>query len=115
MPRAGYSAFRPGTHTAPRHLTDGARGPKTQTHPVNLQTASNQNLGPKPGPSRCVQTPTKITQIADSDEAGQAFRQEAGHWFRFEAGRGSDLMPATLRVLPLIGVMMFCPAGLVKR
>src|SRR5271157_1430086 len=45
----------------------------------------------------------------------QAFRFEAGHRFRFEAGRGSDLMSATWRLLPRIEVMMFCLAGLVKR
>lgn len=32
-----------------------------------------------------------------------------------EAGRGSDLMSATWRLLPRIVVMMFCLAGLVKR
>jgi hypothetical protein len=52
---------------------------------------------------------------ADSDEAGHAFRQEVGHRFRFEAGRGSDLMSATWRLLPRIVVMMFGLAGLVKR
>jgi formylglycine-generating enzyme required for sulfatase activity len=34
---------------------------------------------------------------ADSDEAGQAFRFEAGPPFRDEAGQGSDLKPATWR------------------
>ena len=56
MPGAGYSAPRPGTRTAPRQLSDGARGPKTQTHPVNPQTASNPNSGSKPVPSQHVQT-----------------------------------------------------------
>jgi hypothetical protein len=35
--------------------------------------------------------------------------------FRFEAGRGSDLMSATWRLLPRIDAMMFCPEALVKR
>ena len=48
--------LRFGTHTAPRHLSDGARGPKTQTHPINPQTASNQNSGSKPEPNQHVQT-----------------------------------------------------------
>ncbi len=39
VPGPGYSALRLATHTAPRHLNDGARGPKTQTHPINPQTA----------------------------------------------------------------------------
>ncbi len=56
MPGAGYSAPRPGTRTAPRQLSDGARGPKTQAHPINLQTASNPNSGSKPVPSQHVQT-----------------------------------------------------------
>jgi hypothetical protein len=34
---------------------------------------------------------------ADSDEAGHAFQCEASHLFRSEAGRGSDLMSATVR------------------
>ena len=33
LPRAGYSAFRSRTHTAPRHLNDGARGPTTIHNP----------------------------------------------------------------------------------
>ena len=45
---------------------------------------------------------------ADSDEAGHAFQSEGGHRFRFEAGRGSDLMSATWRLLPRIAAMMFC-------
>ena len=36
---------------------------------------------------------------AHSDEAGQAIRFEAGHLFRREAGRASDLKPATLGVV----------------
>ena len=36
-----------------------------------------------------------LSPSADSDEAG--------HQFRFEAGRDSDLMPATQRSLPRIG------------
>ena len=51
---------------------------------------------------------------ADSDDVGHVFQQEVGHRFRFEAGRGSDLMSATWRLLPRIGVMMFGLAGLVK-
>jgi hypothetical protein len=57
----------------------------------------------------------KKNLIADTDEAGHAFQEEGGHRFRFEAGRGSDLMSATWRLLPRIDVMMFCLAGLVKR
>jgi hypothetical protein len=52
---------------------------------------------------------------ADSEEAGQAFRQEGGHRFRVEAGRDSDLMSATWHLLPRIDVIMFCPERLVKR
>jgi hypothetical protein len=52
---------------------------------------------------------------ADFDEAGHAFQREAGHLFRFEAGRDSDLMSATVGVLPRIGTMMFCAGDLVKR
>ena len=37
---------------------------------------------------------------ADSDETGQAFQSEAGHLFRDEAGRRSDLKPATSAALP---------------
>jgi hypothetical protein len=59
VPSAGYSALRPGTHPAPGHLNDGARGPKTQTHPINPQTASNQNSGSKPERVRCVHTRPK--------------------------------------------------------
>jgi predicted ATPase len=58
---------------------------------------------------------TIIQACADSDEAGQAFQEEAGHRFRFEAGRDSDLMSATWRLLPRIDAMMFCPEPLVKR
>ena len=54
------------------------------------------------------------TPPADSDDVGHVFQQEVGHRFRFEAGRGSDLMSATWRLLPRIGVMMFGLAGLVK-
>ena len=32
---------------------------------------------------------------ADSDDAGHLFRFEGGHLFRSDAGRRSDLMPAT--------------------
>jgi hypothetical protein len=53
-------------------------------------------------------------QFADSDDVGHVFQQEVGHRFRFEAGRGSDLMSGTWRLLPRIGVMMFGLAGLVK-
>ena len=38
--------------------------------------------------------------FADSDETGQAFQSEAGHPFRREAGRCSDLKPATWAVAP---------------
>jgi len=54
LPRSGYSAFRSRTHTAPRHLNDGARGPTTIHNPsFNPQTRSNQNSGPKPERNRC--------------------------------------------------------------
>src|ERR1700723_1940336 len=38
MPRSGYPALRSGTHTAPRHMTDGAGGPKHS--PTSLQPAN---------------------------------------------------------------------------
>jgi hypothetical protein len=44
------------------------------------------------------------TSVADSDEAGHAFQSEAGHLFQSEAGQGSDLKPATCRLLPQVGV-----------
>src|SRR5208337_2166604 len=60
LPRAGYSALRSRTHTAPRHLNDGARGPATIHNPsFNPQTPSNQNSGPKPERNRCAQTQPK--------------------------------------------------------
>ena len=34
-------------------------------------------------------------------DVGHVFQQEVGHRFRFEAGRGSDLMSATWRLLPV--------------
>ena len=47
--------FALATHTAPRHLSDGARGPRTtQSLLINPQTPSNQNSGPKPERNRCV-------------------------------------------------------------
>ena len=49
MPGAGNSSLRLGTHTAPRHLSKRARGPKTQTHPINPQTLSKSRLWPKAG------------------------------------------------------------------
>jgi len=48
---------------------------------------------------------------ADSDEAGHALQYEAGHLFRSEAGRGSDLKPATERSLPRIEAIMFRRGG----
>ena len=42
---------------------------------------------------------SRVTQHADSDEAGHAFQSEAGQLFRCEAGRGSDLKSATLGVV----------------
>ena len=61
------------------------------------------------------QSPDTATKDAVSDEAGRAFQKEGGHRFRFEAGRDSDLMSATRRLLPRISAMMFCPEPLVKR
>jgi hypothetical protein len=55
------------------------------------------------------------TENADSDEAGHAFQLESGHRFRNEAGRGSDLMSATGRMLPRIAGMMFRLPARVKR
>jgi transposase InsO family protein len=37
----------------------------------------------------------EIFNTADSDDAGHLFRFEGGHVFRSDAGRRSDLMPAT--------------------
>src|SRR5271166_5425777 len=60
VPGAGYSALRPATHTAPRHLSGGARGPSNlHNPPSNPQTPSDQNSGPKPERNRCVQTRPK--------------------------------------------------------
>ena len=42
----------------------------------------------------------QLERLADSDETGQAFQSEAGHLFRDEAGRRSDLKPATSAALP---------------
>ena len=42
----------------------------------------------------------QTVRTADSDETGQAFQSEAGHLFRDEAGRRSDLKPATSAALP---------------
>ena len=62
VPGAGYSAPRFATHTAPRHLSDGARGPRTiHNSPFNPQTPSDQNSGPKPERNQHVQTLPKST------------------------------------------------------
>jgi hypothetical protein len=66
-------------------------------------------------PIRRINRRTRLRLTADSDEAGHAFRKEAGHLFRSEAGRDSDLMSATLGLLPRIAGMMFRRGGLVKR
>src|SRR5208337_2378034 len=67
VPGAGYSALRPATHTAPRHLSDGARGPSTiHNRSVNPQTPSDQNPGPKPEPSRRVRTRPKSPKYPET-------------------------------------------------
>ena len=49
----------------------------------------------------------RTRRFEDSEEAGQAFRQEAGHRFRFDV--------ATWYLFPRIDVRMFCLERLVKR
>ena len=44
---------------------------------------------------------SKWHPIAASDDVGHPFQNEAGHVFRFQAGRGSDLMPATFCGVPV--------------
>ena len=64
MPRAGYFALRSRTHTAPRHLKDGACAtPNFQTRPVNPQTLSAPNSGSKPEQTRRVRTHAKSNEI----------------------------------------------------
>ena len=64
MPRAGYFALRSRTHTAPRHLKDGAcAAPSFRTCPVNPQTLSAPNSGSKPEPTRRVRTYAKSNEI----------------------------------------------------
>ena len=64
VPGAGYSAPRFGTHTAPRHLSDGARGPRI-IHNASFQPANP--LRPKPWPKAGAKPvrpdSSKITQI----------------------------------------------------
>ncbi len=52
--------------------------------------------------------------LADSDETGRAFQSEAGHLFRDEAGRRSDLKPATWAAVPGSMVMVDAIAPTVK-
>src|SRR5271165_3850560 len=64
---AGYPASRFATHTAPRHLSDGARGPRTiHNSSFNPQTRSNQNSGPKPERNRCAQTRPKSPKYPET-------------------------------------------------
>src|SRR5271167_2647241 len=64
---AGYPAPRFATHTAPRHLSDGARGPRTiHNSSFNPQTRSNQNSGPKPERNRCAQTRPKSPKYPET-------------------------------------------------
>ena len=67
MPRAGYSELRPGTHTAPRHLTDGVvRPPNIHKQPFNPQTIPSYILAPserRPGASRRRQKSKKSLNI----------------------------------------------------
>ena len=44
MSRPGNLALRTRTDTAPRHLSDGARGPENQTRPVNPKTLPLRTL-----------------------------------------------------------------------
>src|SRR5271166_2913453 len=47
LPRAGYSALRSRTHTAPRHLTGGARAPRIFTSvPSTRKPSPPQTLAP---------------------------------------------------------------------
>src|SRR5208282_5881796 len=79
VPGAGYSALRPGTHTAPRHLSDGARGPRTIHNPsFNPQTPSDQNPGPKPEPNRRVQTRPKSPKCHERPERTVSAVHNAG-------------------------------------
>src|SRR5271168_1543715 len=57
---------------------------------------------------------TSIVSVTASIAAALADSDEAGHRFRSEAGRDSDLRPATQRLLPRIEAMMFPRGGLVK-
>src|SRR5271166_6368746 len=63
MPRAGCFALHSRTHTAPRHLKDGACAtPNFRTRPVNPQTLSAPNPGSKPQ-TRRVRTHAKSNEI----------------------------------------------------
>ena len=69
MPHAGYFALRSGTHTAPRHLKDGARAaPNFRTRPFNPQTLAAPNSGSKPrngrGASARMRNPMKSGEHA---------------------------------------------------
>ena len=44
MPRSGYPALRSGTHTAPRHMTDGAQSPNIHRRPFNRKPSSPGKL-----------------------------------------------------------------------
>ena len=91
MPRAGYFALRSRTHTAPRHLKDGAcAAPSFRTCPVNPQTLSAPNPGSKPEQTRRVRTLAKSNEITrarrrrtrkcQSAAWGWLLRSDKGQW-----------------------------------
>src|SRR5271166_544764 len=94
---AGYPAPRLATHTAPRHLSDGARGPRTIHNPsFNPQTRSNQNSGPKPERNRCAQTRPKSPKYPETPARTVSAVHNAGLASETAIREGANGYPFTL-------------------